>query len=236
MKILLLVTLGLTIGVLSGTLGIGGGVLLLPALMWLFDLKQGQAAGITLAVLSVPVTLPGVWRYYDYGVIQGEHLRMAAWIAGAFAVGTFLGASVHNHLPAPLLRVGFGLLMIYVAVRLIMQSSPEVAITAAGVSALTVALWPTWACAWWGSATCRRLTSGTRSALPNNRGAAISSIISDTLPKFAKPQAARAERDQPRHTARRSFTTPSPRHPVTPPRRPSCRGARRSCAAACWPW
>ena len=60
MKYLLFLTLGLTIGGLSGMLGIGGGVLLLPALIWLFDLKQAQAAGITLAVLAVPVTLPGV--------------------------------------------------------------------------------------------------------------------------------------------------------------------------------
>jgi uncharacterized membrane protein YfcA len=140
MKIVLLVSLGLAIGGLSGMLGIGGGVLLLPALVWLFDLKQPQAAGITLAVLAVPVTMPSVWQYYRMEVIRGEHLLMAAWIVGAFAVGGFLGATLHEHVPDSLLRVGFGLIMIYVAVRFILGSNHEVASAAAGVGAMALAL------------------------------------------------------------------------------------------------
>lgn len=140
MKYVLFLALGLTVGGISGLLGIGGGVLLLPALIWLFDLKQAQAAGVTLAVLSVPVTLPGAWQYYNEKLIRAEHLRMAVWIAVAFAVGTFLGAKLQSHVPASVLRVAFGLLMIYVAIRMILNSSSEVAIAAAGVGTMAVAL------------------------------------------------------------------------------------------------
>ena len=56
---------------------------------------------------------------------------MAVWIAIAFAVGTFLGAKLHGYVPEAALRIAFGLLMIYVAFRLILNSSSEVAIAAA---------------------------------------------------------------------------------------------------------
>ena len=140
MKILPCFALGLVIGSLSGTLGIGGGVLLLPALVWLFGLKQPEAAGVTLAVLAVPVTLPGVLQYYRLDVIRSEHLQMAAWIAVAFAVGAYVGAGSHRYLPAAALRVGFGLLMVYVGVRLIVSASSEAANAAAGLTTAALAL------------------------------------------------------------------------------------------------
>jgi hypothetical protein len=140
MQLLLFLALGLIIGGISGMLGIGGGVLLLPALIWLFGLEPRQAAGVTLAVLAVPVTLPGAWQYYEGRLIRSEHLRMALWIAIAFGVGTYLGARVQGYVPAAVLRVSFGLLMIYVAVRLILNSSSDVAVAAAGLSSMAVAL------------------------------------------------------------------------------------------------
>jgi uncharacterized membrane protein YfcA len=132
--------LGLAVGAVSGMIGIGGGVLLIPALVWFFDLKQSQAAGITLAVLAVPVTLPAVWQYHQQKLIGGEHLVMAAWIAAAFAVGTFLGARVHNYLPMSALRVGFGMVLIYVAFRFILGANREVAVAAWALLGDAVAL------------------------------------------------------------------------------------------------
>ena len=140
MKVVLLLGLGLTIGGLSGLLGIGGGVLLLPSLVWFFGMKHSEAAGITLAVLAVPVALPSVWRYYQERMINGDHLLMAAWIAVAFAVGGYLGASARVHVPDSPLRVGLGLVMIYVAVRFMVQAESTVAAAAAGGAAMMVAL------------------------------------------------------------------------------------------------
>src|SRR5262245_5360448 len=86
--ILIYLVLGVTIGGMSGALGIGGGVILVPALIWLLDFDQKAAAGTTLAVLAVPVLVPSVWKYYEQGLIESKHLQAAAWIAVAFAVGS----------------------------------------------------------------------------------------------------------------------------------------------------
>src|SRR5262245_102626 len=105
MKILLYLTIGLTIGGLSGMLGIGGGVLMMPALMWLLNAEQRQAQGMTLAILALPVVLPGVWGYYSQGLITGKDLAIAAWVAGAFAVGTYFGAYVQGYISVQTLRL-----------------------------------------------------------------------------------------------------------------------------------
>ena len=63
MKIVLYLSIGLAIGTASGALGIGGGVLLVPALIWLCGMDPQHAAGTTLAVLVVPVVLPAVITY-----------------------------------------------------------------------------------------------------------------------------------------------------------------------------
>jgi uncharacterized membrane protein YfcA len=130
MTILLYLLTGLGIGVVSGLLGIGGGVLLLPILVWFFGIKQANAAGITLAVLAVPVVLPAVLQYYRANLLGFGELKTAAWLAGGFAVGGFLGAWIvsqfHLHI-LDLLRLWFGLMLIYVAVRFLLASSPEAA-------------------------------------------------------------------------------------------------------------
>src|SRR4051794_1835821 len=98
MRIILYLGIGLTVGTASGALGIGGGVLLVPALIWLAGLEPRIAAGTTLAVLVVPVVLPAAWKYYSNGYLD---LAAACWIAVAFVCGGYLGASlaVHHYLP-----------------------------------------------------------------------------------------------------------------------------------------
>jgi uncharacterized membrane protein YfcA len=138
MSIILCLGIGLAIGMVSGALGIGGGVLLVPALIWLGNLDPRTAAGTTLAVLVVPVVLPAAWEYYANGYL---HVKAAAWIAVAFAVGGFIGArlAVQHYLPESELRLVFGLMMIYIAVRFLMASSSEAARALVGLLAVTVA-------------------------------------------------------------------------------------------------
>lgn len=138
MKIVLYLLIGLAIGGSSGALGIGGGVLLVPALIWLCGFEPRTAAGTTLAVLVVPVVLPAVWKYRAVGLID---LEAAFWIAVSFAVGAYLGASlVVNHLvPDLTLRLSFGLVMMYIAVRFIVASNSEAANAAAGLTGVGLA-------------------------------------------------------------------------------------------------
>lgn len=125
MTFLLYVLTGLGVGVVSGLLGIGGGVVLVPILMWVFRLEQRQAAGITLAVLAVPVVLPAVLQYLRAGLLGPDELKLAGWLAGGFAIGGLAGAYLVPFVPAHTLRLAFGLVLIYVAVRFLLASSPE---------------------------------------------------------------------------------------------------------------
>jgi hypothetical protein len=87
--VLAYLALGLTIGLISGALGIGGGVLIVPALVWLFRFDYLRATGTSLAVLVLPVVALGAWRYYSAGRVD---VTAAVCIAVAFFVG---GLSLH---------------------------------------------------------------------------------------------------------------------------------------------
>jgi uncharacterized membrane protein YfcA len=139
MQILVCLLLGLGIGGVGGMIGIGGGVLLIPALTELFHFDHRKAAGMTLAAMVPPVTLPAVWRYYANGDITGRDLILAGCIAVTFALGAFLGATVQKQHDLSELRFGFGLLMMFVAVRLLTKTSHEAASAAAGLLAVIVA-------------------------------------------------------------------------------------------------
>jgi hypothetical protein len=138
MDIVLYLSIGLVVGVVSGTLGIGGGVLMLPALWWLCQFPPSRAAGTTLAVLVVPVVLPAAYEYYGKGHID---LKATLWIALAFAVGGYGGAVLRNRhvLPEEVLRLAFGLIMIYIAFSVILSADPDAAKAAAGIGATVVA-------------------------------------------------------------------------------------------------
>jgi uncharacterized membrane protein YfcA len=138
MKILLILAIGLAIGIVGGLVGIGGGVLLIPALTQFFQLDPRKAAGVSLFALAAPVTLPGAWKYFQQGHVNRADLEMAAFLAGAFAIGTFLGAHFQNRLSLGALRVVFGLLLLFLGVRTLVFSSPESVHTVAGLVAVAL--------------------------------------------------------------------------------------------------
>ena len=138
MRILLTyLAIGLSIGCVSGALGIGGGVLLVPALTWLCRLDPPVAAGTSLAVLVLPITLPAAWKAY---VDQRVELEAAVWIAASFALGGYLGSALVPYLPERTLRLGFGLVLLFLSVRYVLSSSSEAGVAAAGLVACGFAL------------------------------------------------------------------------------------------------
>jgi uncharacterized protein len=138
MEIIQYLSIGFLVGVVSGTLGIGGGVLMLPALWWICSLPPSRAAGTTLAVLVVPVVLPAAYEYYSKGNVDW---KAALWIALAFAVGGYGGAVLRNRhlLPEELLRLTFGLIMIYIAFSVILSADSDAAKAAVGLVATGIA-------------------------------------------------------------------------------------------------
>ena len=93
---------GVAIGICSGLLGIGGGVLLVPGLILLFGFSQQEAQGTSLAVLVPPIGLFAALVYYQHGYLR---LSVTGWVAAGFLLGALLGAWWVAHLPATVLRV-----------------------------------------------------------------------------------------------------------------------------------
>jgi hypothetical protein len=112
------IILGVIAGTLSGILGIGGGVVLIPALIFIFGLTQLQAQGTTLALLVPPIGLLAALRYYQSGNVK---LGMAGFICLGFFVGGLLGASLVQNLPEPLIRKIFALFLLFVSLRMLLM-------------------------------------------------------------------------------------------------------------------
>jgi uncharacterized membrane protein YfcA len=136
MRILLYLCLGGVIGVVSGAVGIGGGVLLVPALMWLCGMEYPKAAGTTIAVLAQPVGLLAAWNSWRERRVD---LEAAIWIAVAFAGGAYFGTVLFPYVPVKALRFAFGLLILFVAVRYLLSANDEAANAAAGLFACGLA-------------------------------------------------------------------------------------------------
>jgi uncharacterized membrane protein YfcA len=113
MKEILYVILGLTAGTLSGMFGIGGGVILIPGLVFLAGLSQHEAQGTTLAIMLLPIGLLAVMKYYQSGHI---HFYITAFICLGFLIGGLLGASLAVSLPSPILKKLFGMFLAVIAV------------------------------------------------------------------------------------------------------------------------
>ena len=116
--IALYLALGLFAGVASGLIGIGGGILIVPALVYLFGLSQHQAQGTTLALLVPPIGLLAAWTYYQHGYVN---LTIAAFVCLGFVVGGLLGAKVAVGLSDTLLHKVFGVAMVLVGFYMIIK-------------------------------------------------------------------------------------------------------------------
>lgn len=114
--ILGLVALGILAGAFSGVVGIGGGIIIVPALVYLFGLSQHQAQGTTLGLLMFPVGVLAVIQYYKQGYVD---YRYVLFIAAGFIIGGYVGGKAAVTLPEPVIRKIFALLMIGIAVKML---------------------------------------------------------------------------------------------------------------------
>jgi uncharacterized protein len=115
-KILLFLALGLVSGSLSGLIGIGGGVIIVPALIFLFGFSQHMAQGTTLALLVPPIGILGAWVYYKQGYVD---IRIALIICLGFFIGSLLGAKFAINLPETLLEKIFGIALFAISLKMI---------------------------------------------------------------------------------------------------------------------
>lgn len=116
--------LGLAAGVISGTLGVGSGLVLIPALVLLFSVPQKSAQGIALTVM-VPMALIGALRYIANPTIKVDTRIVALVTVGAVA-GALVGSQLASALPARVLKRAFAAFLLLVAARILWPSRPPV--------------------------------------------------------------------------------------------------------------
>lgn len=102
---------GLVIGVLSGIVGIGGGILFIPALIWFFRMDQHKAQGTSLGALLAPV---GIFAFLEYYRKGNADLRIALLLAAGFLVGGYFGAVVAQHISELWLRRIFAIMLVVI--------------------------------------------------------------------------------------------------------------------------
>ena len=112
----MMLLIGLVVGMLSGVVGIGGGILFVPALVWLAGMSQHKAQGTSLGALLLPVGLFAFLEYYRMG---NADLRVALLLGIGFLVGGYIGAAGAQHIPDLWLRRIFALTLIAVGGRML---------------------------------------------------------------------------------------------------------------------
>jgi uncharacterized membrane protein YfcA len=117
MNILIYIALGLLAGTCSGFLGIGGGTIIIPVLVYVFGLTQHQAQGTTLALMVPPIGLLAALKYYYEGNVD---IQIAIFVCLGFFIGGLLGAYLVTPIPDMILKKIFGLFLIGVALRMIL--------------------------------------------------------------------------------------------------------------------
>ena len=110
-----LILIGLLAGFFSGTLGVGGSVIMIPLLILWVNFSQHEAQGTSLAVLAVPVTLLAAYNYYQEGFVNWKY---AIVIAVTFIIGGYLGSKLAISINQALLKKIFGGVLLIVAIKM----------------------------------------------------------------------------------------------------------------------
>ena len=112
---IILVLIGLVAGTLSGLIGIGGAIIIIPSLILLLGMNQYDAQGTSLATMLLPIGLLAAINYYKEGAVN---IKYAAIIAVAFFVGGYLGSKVALDIPQTALRKVFAVTLFVIAIKM----------------------------------------------------------------------------------------------------------------------
>jgi uncharacterized membrane protein YfcA len=119
--ILIIITIGLMAGILSGLVGIGGGIILVPALVYFMNYTQHQAQGTSLGVLTLPVVIVAFLKYYSDCKKMGAPIdfKIIGLLAIGFIVGGFFGSSLALKLDKDMLKKVFAIILFYTAFKML---------------------------------------------------------------------------------------------------------------------
>jgi uncharacterized membrane protein YfcA len=111
-----LLLIGLAAGILGGMVGVGGGLIVVPALVFFFGFSQHEAQGTSLGLLVLPVALLGMINYYKSGYVD---FKVVGLLAISFFLGSYFGSKWSLSLPQETIKKYFALLLFYTAFKMI---------------------------------------------------------------------------------------------------------------------
>ncbi len=115
--LLILIAIGVIAGVFSGFIGIGGGLIVVPALVFFLGISQHAAQGTSLAMMLPPIGILGVINYYKAGHVD---LKISMILAVTFILGSYFGSKFAISLSADIIKKVFGVLIILVGIKMIL--------------------------------------------------------------------------------------------------------------------
>jgi uncharacterized protein len=119
--VIILILIGLAAGVLSGLVGVGGGIILVPALVYFLGYNQHQAQGTSLGVLMFPVTILAFIAYYRDSLITGSpiEIKVMLIVAAGFVIGGLLGGALAIRIDQATLRKLFAIILFYTGIKML---------------------------------------------------------------------------------------------------------------------
>ena len=115
--LLILIGIGILTGAMAGMLGIGGAVIMIPALVFFMGFTQQTAQGTSLAVMLPPIGILAAYNYYKAGQVN---IKFALILAATFLIGSYFGSKFALTLPQPVLKKIFGVLLLLVAAKMLL--------------------------------------------------------------------------------------------------------------------
>lgn len=120
--ILMVILIGIAAGMLSGLVGIGGGLIIVPALVYFLGFSQHTAQGTSLGLILLPVGILGVLQYYKHGDVD---IKVVCILAVGFLIGSYFGSKVALNLPQATVKKIFAVLMIIIAAKMLFIDKPK---------------------------------------------------------------------------------------------------------------
>lgn len=116
--LIILISIGVIAGILSGFVGVGGGVIIVPALVYALGMSQHNAQGTSLFILLLPV---GILAVYNYWNTNNINWKFGLIVAIAFVLGGYIGSKLALKLSPGLVKFIFGIIMAYISFRMILS-------------------------------------------------------------------------------------------------------------------
>lgn len=120
--ILIIIVVGIAAGMLSGLVGVGGGIIIVPALVYFLAFSQKTAQGTSLAMIMLPVGIFGVLQYYKQGHVD---FKIVGLLALGFLAGSFFGSRIALSISQETLKKVFAIMMIIIAIKMLFLDKPK---------------------------------------------------------------------------------------------------------------